>query len=90
MLGGRRERAPAEAVSDFGGTAAPGPCHPTGIHTQGGVTVSRLMLCGVMSWLAIGPAAPLRADDAEDKAVALVEGLGGKTTRDPKRSGKPA
>ena len=51
--------------------------------------MSRLVLCGVVSWLALGPAAPVRGDDAEDKAVALVEGLGGKVTRDGKRPGKP-
>jgi hypothetical protein len=32
---------------------------------------------------------PLRADDAEDKAVTFVEKLGGKVTRDEKASGKP-
>ena len=31
----------------------------------------------------------LRADDAEDKAVAFVEKLGGKVTRDEKAPGKP-
>ena len=31
----------------------------------------------------------LRADDAEDKAVAFVEKLGGKVTRDEKATGKP-
>ena len=30
-----------------------------------------------------------RADDAEDKAVAFVEKLGGKVTRDEKAPGKP-
>ena len=33
--------------------------------------------------------APLYADDAEDKAVAFVEKLGGKVTRDEKLPGKP-
>jgi|SRR5579883_2826069 len=32
---------------------------------------------------------PLRADDAEDKAVAFVEKLGGTATRDEKAPGKP-
>ncbi len=51
--------------------------------------MSRLMLCGVVGWLVLGPAAPVRADDAEDRAVAFVEGLGGTVTRDGKRAGKP-
>ena len=51
--------------------------------------MSRLMLCGVVSWLGLIPSAPLYADDAEDKAVAFVEKLGGKVTRDEKLPGKP-
>jgi internalin A len=51
--------------------------------------MSRLMLCGVVSWLVLIPSAPLCANDAEDKAVAFVEKLGGRVTRDEKRPGKP-
>ena len=51
--------------------------------------MSRLMLCGVVSWLVLIPSAPLYADDAEDKAVAFVEKLGGRVTRDEKLPGKP-
>ena len=39
--------------------------------------------CSVVSWQG------LRADDAEDKAVQMVEKLGGKVTRDSKGEGKP-
>ncbi|QJW98738.1 hypothetical protein [Frigoriglobus tundricola] len=35
------------------------------------------------------PCAALRADDAEDRAVALVTKLGGKVTREAKAPGKP-
>src|SRR5438105_3614571 len=53
-----------------------------------GKPMSRLTLCGVVSCLTlVAPAA--RADDAEDKAVAFVEKLGGKVTRDEKLPGKP-
>ena len=41
-----------------------------------------LLLCGVVAWVLA--AAPVGADDAEDKAVAFVEKLGGKITRDDK------
>ena len=51
--------------------------------------MSRVMLFGLMSWLILASAAPARADDAEDKAVAFVEKLGGKVTRDQKQPGKP-
>jgi hypothetical protein len=34
-------------------------------------------------------AAPCRADEAEDKAVKLIEASGGTVTRDPTKSGKP-
>jgi hypothetical protein len=44
--------------------------------------MSRLMLCGIVSWLILGSVAPIRADDAEDKAVAFVEKLGGKVKVD--------
>ena len=33
--------------------------------------------------------APARADDAEDRAVAVVEKMGGRVTRDDKEPGKP-
>lgn len=42
------------------------------------LTLSGLCLCS-----------SLRADDAEDKAVAFVAKLGGKVTRDEKAPGKP-
>jgi len=51
--------------------------------------MSRLMLCGATSWLILSLVAPVRADDTEDKAVAFVEKLGGKVTRDDKLPGKP-
>ena len=38
---------------------------------------------------ALVPSAPARADDAEDKAAAFVEKLGGSVTRDEKRPGNP-
>jgi len=34
--------------------------------------MSRLLLCGLLSWLALGSANRVQADDAEDKAVAFV------------------
>src|SRR5260370_7711109 len=37
----------------------------------------------------VAASAPLLADDAQDKAVAAVENLGGKLTRDEKAEGKP-
>ena len=51
--------------------------------------MSRLMLCGVVSWLGLIPSAPLSANDCEDKAAAFVEKLGGKVVRDEKLPGKP-
>jgi len=51
--------------------------------------MSKLLLCGLMSWLILNSATPTRADDAEDKAVAFVKGLGGKVIRDEKLPGKP-
>jgi len=51
--------------------------------------MSRLMQCGLMSWLVLGSPIAARADDAEDKAFKFVEGLGGKVTRDEKLPGKP-
>ena len=53
-----------------------------------GSNMVRLMLCGVVSGLAC-VRRPARADDAEDKAVAFVEKLGGEVTRDEKLPGKP-
>jgi hypothetical protein len=35
------------------------------------------------------PSSTVRADEAEDKAVAFVEKLGGRATRDEKAPGKP-
>ena len=51
--------------------------------------MSRLMLCGLMSGAILCSSAPVRADDAEDKAVAFVKKLGGEVTRDEKAPGKP-
>jgi internalin A len=51
--------------------------------------MSRLMLCGVVAWLTLSSSAPVRADDVEDKVIALVEKLGGTITRDDKQPGKP-
>jgi len=34
--------------------------------------MSRLMLCGLVSWLVLSSANPVGADEAEDKAVAFV------------------
>ncbi len=48
--------------------------------------MSRLMLCAVALVLLASTA---RADEAEDKAVKLVEKLGGRVTRDEKAPGKP-
>src|SRR5215218_3019317 len=59
------------------------------VHAVRGVTMSRLMLCGLMSGVILCSSAPVRADDAEDKAVAFVEKLGGKVGRDEKAPGKP-
>ena len=53
-----------------------------GLLQVGRVAMSRLLLCGVAAWVLA--AAPVRADDAEDKAVAFVEKLGGTVTRDQK------
>ena len=47
------------------------------------------MPCAVLSWLVLFAHVPVRADDAEDKAAAVVEKLGGGVTRDPKQPGKP-
>src|SRR5262249_15132391 len=49
--------------------------------------MSRLMLCVIATELI--PSSSAHADDAEDKAAALVEKLGGIVTRDETRPGKP-
>lgn len=49
--------------------------------------MSRLTLCGLMSWLVLGSPATGRADVG--KSVAFVEKLGGSVTRDEKMPGKP-
>ena len=51
--------------------------------------MSRLMLCGAISWLVLSSSATIRGDDAEDKAAAFLEKLGGQITRDEKLPGKP-
>src|SRR5262245_16800995 len=48
--------------------------------------MSRSMLCALVL-VFIAPAA--RADEAEDKAIAVVEKLKGEITRDDKKPGKP-
>jgi len=47
--------------------------------------MSRFILCGFISCVIIST--PVRADEA--KAIAIVEKLGGKVTRDDKIPGKP-
>ncbi len=51
--------------------------------------MSRVLLIGSIAWLAFSSPATTRADDAQDKAVAFVESLHGKLTRDEKLPGKP-
>lgn len=51
--------------------------------------MSRMMLCGVLSWLVLFSPVPVRSDDAEDKAVAFVKELKGSVHRDDKQPGKP-
>src|SRR5688572_13762631 len=51
--------------------------------------MSRWMFCGAVAVLILCSGSPARADDAEDKAVAFVEKLGGTVTRDEKQPGKP-
>ena len=48
----------------------------------------RFLLCSVVAVLVPSARRP-RADDAEDKAAALVQKLGGTVVRDEKRSGQP-
>ncbi len=47
------------------------------------------MLCALTSGVILWLSARVRADDAEDKAVAFVEKVGAKVTRDEKAPGKP-
>src|SRR4051812_13458435 len=51
--------------------------------------MSRLMLFGSLSCVLFGSSVSARADEAEDKAAALVEKLGGTVARDEKWPGKP-
>src|SRR5262245_17073757 len=48
----------------------------------------RFMLCAAVACVMLSTD-PARADEAEDKAVAIVEKLGGQVVRDEKRPGKP-
>lgn len=50
--------------------------------------MSRLLPCGMLMWVLLAPA-PARADEAEDRAAAFVEKLGGTVIRDTTRPGKP-
>lgn len=57
------------------------------VHPRPGEIVLRTVsLALVVSGL--GMCRPARADDAEDKAIAVVQGLGGTVTRDEKAPGK--
>ena len=59
------------------------------VRPQPGKVMSRIVAFAVaLSGLCL--CSPLRADDAEDKAVAFVEKIGGDVTRDEKAPGKPA
>ncbi|HEV3440758.1 MAG TPA: hypothetical protein VG122_25620, partial [Gemmata sp.] len=51
--------------------------------------MSRLILCGAVSWLVLASFAPCRADDAEDKVALFLEKLNGVVTRDENLPGKP-
>src|SRR4051794_17700446 len=62
---------------------------PGDVHAKRGAIMSRVLLCGVVSGLVLSSSTLVRADDAEDKAAALVEKLGGKVIRDETRPGKP-
>jgi internalin A len=53
------------------------------------VLMTRVLLAAAVVGVALSSARPIRADDAEDKAVAFVEKLGGVVTRDDKLPGKP-
>lgn len=50
--------------------------------------MSRLMQCGLMSWVILCSSAGAWADEAEDKAAAFVKNLGGRVTRE-RSDGKP-
>lgn len=49
--------------------------------------MSRWMLCGVVSWILLASPTPARADDAEEKAVAVLTKLGGGFLRDGSKPG---
>ncbi len=51
--------------------------------------MSRMLASFVLAGGVLAIVSPVRADDAEDKAAALAEKLGGKVTRDDKSPGKP-
>jgi hypothetical protein len=51
--------------------------------------MSRWVLGGFVCWLVLGSPALVRADDAEDKAIAFVRQMDGSITRDDERPGKP-
>lgn len=51
--------------------------------------MSRLMLCSILSWSALGSALPVRADDAEDKAEEFFIRLGGDVTRRSRNPSHP-
>ena len=51
--------------------------------------MSRLMQCGLMSWVILCSSVPVWADDAEDNSIEFVEKLGGEVNPDSKRPGKP-
>jgi hypothetical protein len=51
--------------------------------------MSRTRLFGIVSCLVLASSAPARADDAENRAVAFVEKLGGRVARDDTKPGKP-
>src|ERR1700677_2023294 len=52
-------------------------------------TMSRLWLCVIVSCVELSTVAPVRGDDAEDRAVTFVEKSGGKVTRNEELPGKP-
>ena len=49
----------------------------------------QLIRFGFLSWVILCSSVPVWADDAEDKAVAFVEKLRGRVTRDENAPGKP-
>ncbi len=52
--------------------------------------MSRSMPCAIVALLILMPATSVRADDAEDRAVAFVLNLKGSVTRDETLPGKSA